>query len=74
LKLPSLSSKEICKFLEKEGFIAIRQKGSHRFYQHFDGRTVVIPIPSNKDIGKGLLLAILKEIKIDRGEFFRKYK
>lgn len=30
-KLPLLSSKELCKFLEKEGFQLIRQKGSLDF-------------------------------------------
>jgi len=34
MKLPLLSSKELCKFLEKEGFQYIRQKGSHSFYRH----------------------------------------
>lgn len=29
MKLPLLSPKELCKFLEKEGFKFIRQKGSH---------------------------------------------
>ncbi|MBS3124605.1 type II toxin-antitoxin system HicA family toxin [Candidatus Woesearchaeota archaeon] len=38
--------------LEKKGFVPIRQKGSHRFYEHSDGRTVVVPIHSNKDIGR----------------------
>ncbi len=52
----------------------LRQKGSHRFYQHPDGRTVVVPVHSNKDIGKGLLKAILDEISMDREEFFDKLK
>lgn len=74
MKLPLLSSKELCKFLEKEGFICLRQKGSHRFYQHPDGRSTTVPIHTNKDIGKGLLLAILREIKMEREEFLKKYK
>jgi len=72
--LPQLSGKEVSKFLEKEGFVAIRQKGSHRFFQHFDGRKVTVPIHSNKDIGRGLLKAILEEIGMAREEFFERYK
>ena len=72
MKIPILSSKEACKFLEKEGFIPIRQKGSHRFYRHPDGRTTTVPIHPGKSISRGLLRGILKEIKMDRGEFFRK--
>ena len=74
MKLPVLSSKEVCKFLEKEGFVALRQKGSHRFYKHEDGRTTVVPIHANKTVSRGLLRGILKEIKMDRDEFFRKYR
>lgn len=73
MKLPLLSSKELCKFLEKEGFQALRQKGSHRFFQHSDGRTTVVPIHTNKDIGRGLLSGILEEISMDREDFLRKY-
>ena len=48
MKLPQLSSKELCRFLEKEGFLLIRQKGSHCFYRHQDGRTTVVPVHANK--------------------------
>jgi predicted RNA binding protein YcfA (HicA-like mRNA interferase family) len=74
MKLPLLSSKELCRFLEKEGFRLIRQKGSHKFYRHPDGRTTVVPAHSGKDIKRGLLSAILDEIKISREEFFKKHK
>ncbi len=74
MKLPLLSSKELCRFLEKEGFQFIRQKGSHKFYRHPDGRTTVVPVHSGKDIKRGLLSGILDEIKISREEFFRKYR
>ena len=74
MKLPLLSANELCKFLEKNGFKFIRQKGSHRFYRHPDGRTTVVPIHTNKDIKRGLLKGILDEIKMSRNEFFEKYK
>ena len=74
MKLPLLSSKELCKFLEKEGFKSIRQKGSHIFYRHPDGRTTVIPIHNKKDIKRSLLREILNEIRMTREEFFKKYK
>jgi len=73
MKLPVLSSRKLCRILEKEGFIQIRQKGSHRFYRHPDGRSTVVPIHSGKSIKRGLLKAILEEIRMSRSEFFRKY-
>ncbi|HLD04652.1 MAG TPA: type II toxin-antitoxin system HicA family toxin [Candidatus Nanoarchaeia archaeon] len=74
MKLPILSSKEVCTFLEKEGFEAIRQKGSHKFYRHSDGRTTVVPMHTNKTISRGLLQGILKDIKMERDEFFKRFK
>ena len=74
MKLPLLSSRELCKLLENEGFEFIRQKGSHRFYRHSDGRTTVVPMHSNKDIKRGLLKGILNEIRMTREEFFKKCK
>ncbi|HLD06410.1 MAG TPA: type II toxin-antitoxin system HicA family toxin [Candidatus Nanoarchaeia archaeon] len=63
----------MCRFLEKEGFLFVRQRGSHRFYRHPDGRTTVVPIHSDKKIKRGLLKGILNEIKMSRGEFFSRY-
>ena len=74
MKLPVLSSKELCSFLEREGFAQIRQRGSHKFYRHADGRTTVVPFHSGKPIKVGLLKGILEEIKVSREEFFQRWK
>ena len=66
-KLPLLSGLKFCKILKKIGFNEIRQKGSHRYMQHPDGRTTVVPM--HKEIGRGLLIRILKEAEITREEF-----
>ena len=66
-KLPRLSGKELIKILSKIGFNAIRQKGSHIFLRHKDGRTTVVP--NHKEIDRGTLLEILRQIKISRDEF-----
>ena len=74
MKLVPLSSKKLIKFLEKEGFKLMRQKGSHCIFCHEDGRRTVVPIHSNKKIGKGLLNSILSEIGIEKDEFIKKIK
>lgn len=71
VKLPLLSPKEVCKFLEKEGFELIRQKGSHRFYRHPDGRVTTVPYHTNKDVGRGLLNQILEDIGMEREVFLK---
>ena len=68
-KLPRISGKELCKILEKIGFKKIYGKGSHIRFVHSDGRRTVIPVHGNEDIGPGLLLAILRQIKLTREEF-----
>lgn len=74
MKLPIISSRKLCQFLESEGFDNIRQKGSHRFYRHIDGRTTVVSIHSNQSIKRGLLKAVLDEISMSREEFFKRFK
>ena len=73
MKLPLLSASDLTKFLTKIGFQLIRQKGSHMFYRHQDGRTTVVPNHPGKKIKRGLLRGILNEIKLSREEFFNLY-
>ncbi len=42
-KLPIVSAKEFEKILLRIGFLKIRQKGSHAFYRHPDGRYTTLP-------------------------------
>lgn len=60
-KLPILSSNEFIKILLKLGFELKRQKGSHKFFQHPDGRTTVVPDHGNENIDRGLLNKIIKQ-------------
>lgn len=71
-KLPLLTAKELIKILNKFGFQAIRQKGSHIYLKHQDGRCTVVPLHAGKEIGRGLLKRILNETDISRGDFLRK--
>lgn len=69
MKLILVSGKKMCKILEKLGFEKIHQVGSHIRYAHPDGRKTVVPVHGNEDIGKGLLIEILKQTKISREEY-----
>ncbi len=71
-KVPLLSAKDIAKILSKLGFIFKRQKGSHMFFEHEDGRTTVIPNHPGEKIDRSLLNKIIKhDLKITREEFLR---
>lgn len=69
-KLPLISAKELIRILEKIGFKIIRQKGSHIFLRHNDGKTTVIPNHPGEKLDRGLLNKILKkDIQISREDF-----
>lgn len=68
-RLPILKAKELIRILKELGFEEMRQKGSHIFFQHSDGRTTVVPVHLNEDIGRGLLRQILREIDMLPDEF-----
>ena len=65
MRLSPLSPSIVMKILKKLGFQALRQKGSHMFFKHSDGRTTVVPFHKGEDISKGLLRKILRDIDVD---------
>ena len=70
-KLPSLTGKSISK---KLGFEIKRQKRSHVFLQHPDGRATVVPIHSGETIGPGLMAKILRDLNMTKEEFHQLLK
>jgi len=70
-KFPSLTGKEIVSILKKSGFLAERQRGSHIFMKHADGRSTVVPVHSGETIGPGLLLKILRDVEMTKDEFLK---
>jgi len=71
-KLPVLSGKEIIKALAKVGFVPIRQKGSHVFLRHADGRRTVVPL--HEEVNKSTVMDIIEQTKLTRGEFLKLLK
>jgi len=52
---------EIIRLLEQNGFVKISQEGSHVKMRNQENTTIIIPVHSNKDLKKGLALAILRK-------------
>jgi predicted RNA binding protein YcfA (HicA-like mRNA interferase family) len=66
--IPSLTSKELCKILLKKGFVLVRIHGSHQYYFNpILNKITVVPMHC-KDLPKGTLYAILKQVGIDKDE------
>ena len=68
-KLIPISGRKLCKILEKLGFDKIHHVGSHARYRHADGRLTVVPVHGDEELGKGLTVEILKQIKLSREEY-----
>jgi len=57
------------KVLLRLGFQPVRQRGSHLFYRHPDGRTTTVPNHPGRDLARPLLREILREIELSPEQF-----
>lgn len=71
-RLPVVDFKTMDRLLRKLGFEPIRQRGSHVFYRHPDGRTTTLPSHPGRDLARPLVREILREIEITV-EQYREY-
>jgi predicted RNA binding protein YcfA (HicA-like mRNA interferase family) len=68
-RIPIVDFKTMEKVLLRLGFDPVRQKGSHVFYRHKDGRTTTVPNHSGRDIAKPLIREIIREIELTPEQF-----
>ena len=68
-KMPVIDAKTMIAFLELLGFKLVRQKGSHKFFKHTDGRTATIPDHKGEDLGRGITGKILKDAESSVQDF-----
>lgn len=65
----SVSGKELCKVVEKKGWVLKRINGSHHIYKKPGVEfLLVIPVHKNQDLKYGLLRAIMKLAHVSEGE------
>ncbi len=64
--------KEIIKASARVGFVHVRQKGSHVFLRHIDGRRTVIPL--REKVKKSTLMNIVGQTKLARQELLKLIK
>ena len=68
-RLPWLTGQEMARALSKAGFEVVRQRGSHLFLRHVDGRSTVVPTHSGEVLGPGIMSKILRDAELTREEF-----
>jgi predicted RNA binding protein YcfA (HicA-like mRNA interferase family) len=68
-RLPLVDCRTMEKILLLLGFQAVRQKGSHVFYRHPDGRTTTVPHHPGRSLARPLTREILREIELSPEQF-----
>lgn len=68
-KLVLVDAKTMERLLFRLGFEKTRQKGSHAFYRHADGRITTISHHPGRDLARPIIREILKEIEITVDEY-----
>ena len=65
----NLSPNHLIKFLEENGFIFKRSKGSHQlYYNPVSNKTVIVPVHGEKDMKKGTFFAVIKQAGLDKND------
>ena len=70
-RLPIVDFARMDKLLLSLGFQAVRQKGSHVFYRHPDGRTTTVPNHPGRDLARPLIREVLREVELTPEQFRR---
>ena len=69
-RLPVVSGAQLVRVLEKLGWDAVRQRGSHVRLKHSDRSTFLV-VPLHRELKRGTLSGILRDAGIDREELRR---
>jgi predicted RNA binding protein YcfA (HicA-like mRNA interferase family) len=69
-----MNFKTMERVLLRLGFESVRQKGSHVFFRHPDGRTTTLPNHPGRDLARPLIREILREIELSPAAFEEKLK
>ena len=66
--LPTLSGREVVKILGKDGWVQVRQRGSHMILVK-EGHIATLSVPDHKEIAKGTLRSLIRASGLTVEEF-----
>ena len=70
MKVPSVNYQQAITALHRDGWVVVRQKGSHiRLQKHVGNETLKIIIPAHRPIKRSTLSHILKQAQITVEKF-----
>lgn len=65
-KVPSLDYHKVIRALQRDGWVVVRQRGSHiRLQEHLVEDTLKITVPAHKPIERSTLSHIIKQARLD---------
>lgn len=71
-KVPSLNYGQVIKALRRNGWVVVRQKGSHiRLHKHTSEKTLKLTVPAHRPIKRSTLSHILKQANLSVDEFMK---
>jgi len=47
----------------------VRQRGSHLIMKHPDGRITVIPVHPGEELGRGILMEVMSDVRMSKQDF-----
>ena len=69
-KVPSLPYTAIVKALQRDGWIVVRQRGSHiRLQKHVENELLKLTVPAHRPVKRSTLAHILKQARINLERF-----
>ena len=69
-RLAVLSGKEVCRILERHGFVEVRRRGSHVVMQRrTSAGSITVPVPDHDELKIGTLQSIIRQCGLLRSEF-----
>jgi predicted RNA binding protein YcfA (HicA-like mRNA interferase family) len=69
-QLPTLSGREVVKSFEKDGWITVRQRGSHMILTK-PSHMATLSVPDHKEVAKGTLRSLIRAAGLTVEEFLK---
>ena len=71
-KVPSLDYKKIISALRRDGWVVVRQRGSHiRLQKHLAEETLKLTVPAHRPVKRSTLAHILKQARLSADDLLR---
>ena len=68
--VPNLSYREIIRALQRNGWVVVRQRGSHiRLQKHAGDRVLKLTVPAHLPVKRSTLREILKQAELELDRF-----